>query len=101
MSVKMNLETIPCCTPQIRGYRRLVFPDGSQVGVMGLDEIFDGACRQGKLPDPLVAKEMVDRLSESNYIPPGHFAQYEEVVLKEYQRFFEEKRGSKQEISII
>jgi len=95
MSVKMDLGTAPCCTLPIRGYRRLAFSNGSQVGVMGLDEIFDDACRQGKLPDPLVVKEMVNRLSESNYIPKGYFAQYEEAVLKEYQKFFEEKKGAK------
>ena len=83
-----------CCIPPTRGYRLLTFPDGSQAGVMGLDELFDIAYREGKAPDPSVAASLVDRLSEKNYIPPDQSGAYEEVVLREYQKFFEgrEKR---------
>jgi len=86
-----------CCAPPTKGYRSLTFPDGSQAGTMGLDEIFDDAYRQGKIPDPSVAAGLVDRLSEKNYIPPGQFSEYIEVVLKEYQQFFEgrKERGTK------
>ena len=86
-----------CCIPPTKGYRLLTFPDGSQAGVMGLDEIFEDAYGEGKTPDPSVSAGLVDRLSQKNYIPPDQFTQYEEVVLGEYRRFFEgrKQRGTK------
>jgi hypothetical protein len=94
VSAQMNQGFGQCCIPPTKGYRLLTFPDGSQAGVMGLDEFFDDAYSQGKVPDPSVAAGLVDRLSEKNYIPPGQFSEYVEIVLKEYQKFFEgrEKR---------
>jgi hypothetical protein len=89
MSALINLGAGQCCAPPTKGYRLLVFSDGSQAGVMGLDEIFDDAYRAGKAPDPSVAANFVDRLSEKNYIPPGQESEYGEVVLKEYQKFCE------------
>jgi hypothetical protein len=95
MSAQINQGFGQCCIPPTKGYRLLTFPDGSQAGVMGLDEVFDEACREGKMPGPSVAAGFVDRLSEKNYIAPDQVSAYEEVVLKEYRKFFEarEKRG--------
>ena len=91
MSAQFNQGIGQCCIPPTKGYRLLTFPDGSQAGVMGLDEIFEEAYREGKSPDPSVSACFVDRLSEKNYIPPGQFTEYEELVLNEYRRFFEGK----------
>jgi hypothetical protein len=88
MSSQINQGIGQCCIPPTKGYRLLFFPDGSQAGVMGLDEFFDDAYMQGKVPDPSVAAGLVDRLSEKNYIPPGQFEEYREVVLKEYRKFY-------------
>jgi len=93
MSAHINQSIAPCCRPPARGYRLLAFPDGSQAGVMGLDRIFDDAYREGKVPDPSVANELVNRLSENNYIALLRWSQYEAVILEEYQRFFEAKEA--------
>jgi hypothetical protein len=95
MSAQINQGMRPCCAPVTKGYRLLTFPDGSQAGVIGLDIIFDDAYREGKRPEPSVANELVNRLSEKNYIPSSQRSQYEAVVLEEYQKFFEAKEKKK------
>jgi hypothetical protein len=87
--------TEPCCAPVPKGIQLLIFPDGSQVGVNGLESIFDDAYREGKKPDISVADELVRKLSENNYIPSVTWPEYEEVVLKEYRKFIEAKGTSK------
>jgi hypothetical protein len=80
-----------CCAPAAKGIRMLVFPDGSQVGVNGLAALFEEACRKGRTPDSSLAAEMVARLSKHNYIPDSAWSEYEEAVLKEYQKFVNAK----------
>jgi hypothetical protein len=72
----------------------LTFPDGCQVGVNGLDRIFDEAYQQRKRPDHSIANELVNRLSKNNYIPSTAWAEYEDVVVREYRKFFEAKEKS-------
>jgi hypothetical protein len=94
MSRRVNQVTEPCCAPVSKGIQLLIFPDGSQVGVNGLERIFDDAYREGKRPDQSFANELVRHLSENNYIPSVAWSEYEEVVLKEYRKFFEAKEKS-------
>ncbi len=91
MSRPVNQGTGPCCAPATKEIRMLIFPDGSQIGVNGLDRIFDNAYREGKRPDESVADELVRKLSDNNYVPSVAWSEYEEVVLKEYRKFFEAK----------
>jgi hypothetical protein len=97
MSANIDQGTVPCCVSSIKGYRLLAFPDGSRVGVTGLDVIFDDAYREGKLPEPLVARELVNRLSKNNYIVSSQLSYYEVAVLKEYRKFFEERERKNNE----
>lgn len=72
----------------------LIFPDDCQVGVNGLEKVFDDAYRAGKRPDMSVANELVRHLSENNYIPSVARSDYEAMVLKEYKKFIETKEKS-------
>ncbi len=95
MSAQINLGGGTCCAQPTKGYRLLVFSDGSQAGVTGLDEIFEEAYGAGKAPDLSVAADLVERLSGKNYIPPGQELEYGQVVLKEYRKFFEGRERNK------
>jgi len=94
MSRQVIQGTGSCCAPESKEIRLLVFSDGCQIGVKGLDRIFDSAYREGKRPEPSVANEMVRQLSENNYVPSVAWPEYEEVLLKEYRKFFEAKEKS-------
>src|SRR5512137_872157 len=92
MSVKMDLEMCcPCNAPGIEAYQFLTFPDGIQVRVRGLDKIFEEAYEKGKRPHWSITSDMVNRLSEYNYISSSARFEYEEALLKEYRLFFEKK----------
>ena len=91
MSSQVNQITGACCAPEIKGNRYLIFPDGCQVGVKGLDKLFNEAYRKGREADRSVANWLVAGLSRDNYIPSSAWAEYEEVILKEYQKFLDGK----------
>ena len=76
-----------CCSPPKPGRRMLTFPDGTQVGVMGLDEILADMHAGGRQVGADTAEEIVERLSENNYVAPSFRHEYCEVVLDEYRRF--------------
>jgi hypothetical protein len=65
----------------------LTFPDGTQAGVMGLNEILAAIWNEGGQPGPETADEIVKRLSVLNYIPPSARSEYREVLMKEYERY--------------
>jgi hypothetical protein len=93
MTQPLNLGN--CCGPSIPGIRKLTFPDGDQVGLIGLDEVMEILYKEGKKPDDSTAMEMISRLRDKgkNYISCNSKIeeQYQRVLLNEYQRFYEKK----------
>jgi hypothetical protein len=92
MTQPLNLGN--CCGPSVPGLRKITFPDGDQVGLIGLDAVMDALYREGKAPDDSTVAEMISRLREKNYISYSPSAQglYEKALLDEYRRFFEKKK---------
>ena len=82
------------CGTSIPGLRKIIFPDGDQVGLIGLDEKMDILFREGKVPNDAAAMELIDRLREKNYISsnPSVEALYQQALLTEYRRYFESKK---------
>jgi hypothetical protein len=76
-----------CCVPPTPGRRMITFPDGTQVGVMGLNEILADIYAENRQVSQETAEEIVDRLSENNYITPSFRQQYCEVLLNEYRQY--------------
>jgi hypothetical protein len=95
MTQLLNLGN--CCGPYIPGLRKLTFPDGAQVGLIGLDEIMEALYKEGKKPDHSTPMEMVSRLRDKvkNYISYDSKIeeQYQRVLLNEYRRFLEKKES--------
>jgi hypothetical protein len=92
MTQPLNLGN--CCGPSIPGIRKITFPDGDQVGLVGLDAVLEGLFKEGKLPDDSTATELISRLREKNYISYSLPTQelYKKVLLIEYRRFCERKK---------
>jgi hypothetical protein len=90
-----------CCTPPTPGLRMLTFPDGTQSGVFGLDEIFAAVYAEGRLVGPETTEEIVERLAAKNYIAPSARQRYCDLLVDEYGRYVENrlKSGHKQEVS--
>ena len=57
MTQPLNLGN--CCGPSVPGLRKITFPDGDQVGLIGLDAVMDALYREGKAPDDSTVAEMI------------------------------------------
>lgn len=84
-----------CCVPPTPGRRMLTFPDGSQVGVMGLDKIMADMHAEGRQVSEETVEEIVERLSEDNYVTPSFRRQYCEVLLDEYRQYVKNRTSEK------
>lgn len=76
-----------CCGPSIEGLRILTFSDGTQVGITGLDSVMENLSREGRLADATIAADIMEQLKSENYFAPSARQEYEELFLREYQRF--------------
>ncbi len=92
MTQPLNLGN--CCGPSVPGIRRINFPDGDQVGLVGLDDVLESVFKEGKQPEDSTAMELIDRLRAKNYIPGSEAVEelYKKALLNEYQRYYENKK---------
>jgi len=75
----------------------LKFPDDTQVGVIGLDEIMAELYTEGRKATDEIAEEIISRLeSRKNYIPSTERVrkEYAYILLKEYRQFVKERSAS-------
>ena len=94
MSSKGSQSHGPCREKSISGLRLITLPGGSKAGLMGLDQIFTDLYKGEMKPDHEIAAEIVKRLGKQNYITPSVRHLYQEAMLKEYGKYFEQKINS-------
>lgn len=94
MYQNINLRDGTCCSPPMQGLRILSFPDGTQVGIIGLDAVMEALFREGKQANASTATEIIERLKYQNYFEPCCREQYEELFLAAYQQFLDMKSKS-------
>jgi hypothetical protein len=84
---------------------RLVFVGNTQVGLLGLKEIFEEFRSQRGAPESELKQLLVDRAGKTNYIPSSVKAEYEKALFREFKRFLgekvEEERGGSLEVTIL
>ena len=79
------------------GRRLLKFPDDTEVGVFGLDQIMADLYSEGKKADNETAEEVIRRLeAKNNYIPSSERVrrEYAYVLLKEYRNYIKERSSN-------
>lgn len=75
----------------------LKFPDDTQIGVNGLDDIMAELYAEGRATTYETAKEIINRLeAKKNHIPSSEFVrkEYAYVLLKEYRTYIKDRSGS-------
>ena len=75
----------------------LTFPDDTQVGVIGLEDIMAELHAEGRKETDETAEALIKRLEKRrNYIPSSERArrQYAYVLLKEYRIYLKDHSGS-------
>jgi len=84
---------------------RLVVVGDTQVGLIGLKEIFEELKSQRGAPESALKEMLVDRVSNKNYIPDSAREEYERCLFKEFKKFLgekvEEERGGFLEVTVL
>lgn len=70
---------------------RLTFPDGTHVGIVGLEEILKAMFAQDRPVNTETAEEIVKGLKEKNYIPFSIIEEYETLLLGEYRKYVQRR----------
>lgn len=74
-------------------YRRIIV-DGSPVGLLGLQEIFESCYTQALYPgDEEITTHLIARTQAHNYIPSGAKIAYGNALLNEYARYVAQREG--------
>jgi hypothetical protein len=93
----VSVAKIPCCTPP-EGIRILNFPDGTQCGLNGLDDILANIFLEGRELTDQTAEEMINKLeANNNYIPSSDKVrkEYSYVLLREYANYIKTQSNKK------
>ena len=72
----------------------LSFPDDTQIGVNGLDDILADLYAEGRKASDVIGEEIIKRLEvKKNYIPSSGRArkEYAYVLLKEYRKYVKDQ----------
>jgi hypothetical protein len=84
---------------------RLVLVGNTQVGLIGLKEIFDELKTQKDEPESVLKEMLVERAARKNYIPDSIKEDYRKALFREFKKFLgekvEEERGEFLEIIIL
>lgn len=84
---------------------RLVFVGNTQVGLIGLKEIFEELKGQRGKPELELKNLLVEKAGKKNYIPNSVRGEYEKALLREFKKFLgekvEEERGGFLEVAIL
>lgn len=75
----------------------LKFPDDTQVGVLGLDDIMAELYAEGRQASDETAEEIIKRVEvKNNYVPSSDRVrkEYAYVLLKEYRTYVKDRAGS-------
>jgi hypothetical protein len=84
---------------------RLVFVGNTQVGLIGLKDIFEELKSQRGRPEPELKQLLVERAGKTNYIPSSVKPEYEKALFREFKKFLaekvEEERSEFLEVAIL
>jgi hypothetical protein len=84
---------------------RLIFIGNTQVGLMGLKEIFEELQTQKDKSESFLKELVVEKVAKKNYIPDSIKEEYQKVLFREFKKFLgekvEENRGSYLEVAIL
>lgn len=84
---------------------RLVLIGNTQVGLIGLKEVFEELKSQREKPESVLKEMLVERAARGNYIPDSIKEEYRKALFREFKKFLgekvEEERGGFLEVTIL
>lgn len=76
-----------CCDPRAPRPKTLMV-SGTQVGVIGLEKIYNEVLDLGPLDNERLAWELITRFTKINYVPAGARDEYTEALVGEFCKCF-------------
>jgi len=77
----------PCCpAAAARMVKKLTLPDGSQVGIVNLENILKEVADLKMVDNKTIRKELLKRVKIYNYVPPAADNEYSEALFNDYTR---------------
>ena len=77
----------PCCVAAAaRILKKLNLADGSQVGILYLEEILKEVADLKLVDNETIRKELLKRVKIYNYVAPGADNEYSEALFNDYTR---------------
>ena len=70
---------------------RLVLVENTQVGLIGLKEIFDELKSQRDIPESVLKNMLVEKAAKKNYIPDSIKEEYQKALFREFKKSLGEK----------
>jgi len=70
---------------------RLVLVGNTQVGLIGLKEIFEELKSQKEKPESVLKEMLVEKAARKNYIPDSIKEEYRKALFREFKKFLGEK----------
>lgn len=84
---------------------RLILVGNTQVGLIGLKEIFEELKSQRGKSQPTLKEMLLEKTGKKNYIPPSTKEEYGKALLREFKKFLgekvEEERSEFFEVTIL
>jgi NAD-dependent dihydropyrimidine dehydrogenase PreA subunit len=75
---------------------RMMTIGGAPAGLLGLEELFNDLYTAGLHPDDAeLAEKLIKGVRQHNYIPKPALSDYQEVLLREYHKYFQDRSGGK------
>lgn len=79
----------PCCpAAAARMIKKLTMPNGSQVGIVNLENILTEVAGLKLSDNEAIKKELLKRVKIYNYVAPSAEADYSKALLNEYEKLF-------------
>jgi small redox-active disulfide protein 2 len=70
---------------------RLVLVGNTQVGLIGLEEMFEELKNQKEKPESVLKEILVEKAARGNYIPDSIKGEYRKALYREFKKFLGEK----------
>lgn len=82
----------PCCpAAAARMMKKLTLADGSQVGIVNMEDIIKEVANLKLADNEAIKKELLQRVKIYNYIAPSAEADYSKALLNEYEKLFRKR----------
>lgn len=88
----MEKQQFCCDAAAARSVKKITFSDGSQAGIINLDNILKEVTGLNLTDTEVIKKKLLEKVKSHNYVASAAEHDYSIALFREYQRQFEESK---------